>query len=63
MSLQNRIDKLERAAGQNLCLTHDLTLLTDAELRALCDCYTEAGELITERVTSEFEAAMRRIER
>ncbi len=41
----------------------DMTLLTDAELLALEACFTDAGELMPERVTPEVEAALRRVER
>jgi len=38
MNLQNRIDRLERAAAP----TFDLTRLTDAELLALEACFSRA---------------------
>ena len=62
MNLQNRIDRLERAATP----VHDLTLLTDAELIALEKCYSEAEALgiSPERlIPPELEAALRRVER
>ena len=37
---------------------HDLTLLTDAELNALRDCYTEAGDYVPGRVTPELAATL-----
>jgi hypothetical protein len=63
MSLQNRIDKLERAAGQNLCLTHDLTLLTDAELIALERWTSATVEGIAKSMPPELETALRRVKR
>ena len=57
MNLQNRIDRLERAAAP----TFDLTRLTDAELLALESCYTDAGEVIEEHITPELEAALERV--
>jgi hypothetical protein len=57
MNLQNRIDRLERAAAP----TFDLTLLTDAELLTLESCYTDAGEVIEEHITPELEAALERV--
>lgn len=41
----------------------DMALLTDAELMNLRGCYTDAGELMPERVTPEVEAALRRVQR
>ncbi len=43
---------------------YDVRLLTDAELNALRDCYTDdTGELIPERITPELEAALERVKR
>lgn len=58
MSLQNRVEKLEATVNRS---DYDLTRLTDAELLALNDCYTEGGELLPERVTPELVAAMERV--
>jgi hypothetical protein len=58
MSLQSRVERLEEAASH---FDYDLTLLTDAELLALNDCYTDAGDYLPERVTPELVAAMERV--
>jgi hypothetical protein len=60
MNLQTRIERLEEA-GSNF--DYDLTLLTDAEMLTLNDCYTEGGELLPERVTPELVAALERVKR
>ena len=40
---------------------YDLTLLTDAELTELRDCYTDAGDYLPERMTPELAAALERV--
>jgi len=55
MNLQNRVEKLEATVNRS---SYNLTLLTDAELLALNDCYTEGGELLPERLTPELAARL-----
>ena len=58
MNIKTRVEKLEATVNRS---DYDLTRLTDAELLALNDCYTEGGELLPERVTPELVAAMERV--
>jgi hypothetical protein len=58
MNIKTRVERLEEAASH---FDYDLTLLTDAELLTLNDCYTEGGELLPERVTPELVAALERV--
>jgi hypothetical protein len=58
MNLQSRVERLEEAASH---FDYDLTLLTDAELLALNDCYTAGGELLPERVTPKLLAVLERV--
>jgi len=60
MNLQNRIDRLERAAAP----TFDLTRLTDAELLALEACFSKAeaeGCPLDQYFTPEVDAALERV--
>jgi hypothetical protein len=40
---------------------YDMTALTDAELRALRDCYTDDGDYLEERMTPDLSAALERV--
>ena len=55
MNLQTRVSKLENAMPSDDDSRWDLSLLTVDELRGLKACYTEAGDLIPERVTPEIK--------
>ncbi len=66
MSLQNRIDKLERIAEAGTGTLWDMTRLTDAELLALEACFSKAeaeGCPLDQYFTPEVEAALHRVER
>jgi hypothetical protein len=49
-----QLEEMVRKSG------YDLTLLTDAELTSLHDCYDDQGQPIEGRVTPELEAALLR---
>ena len=62
MNITSRLERLERAT-QHDAPTHDLTLLTDAELLALEECFGKAearGLPLDHYFTPEVEAALRR---
>jgi hypothetical protein len=40
---------------------YDLTRLSDAELTALHNCYTDAGEYLPEKMTPELATALERV--
>jgi hypothetical protein len=42
---------------------YDFTRLSDDELKAICNCYTESGAPVPGRMTPEIEAALRRVSR
>jgi hypothetical protein len=50
-----QLEEMVRKSG------YDLTLLTDAELNALHDCYTDAGDYIPERMTQELAVTLERV--
>jgi hypothetical protein len=58
VNLQSRVEKLEATVNRS---SYDLTRLTDAELLALNDCYTAAGDYLPERMTPELAAALERV--
>ncbi len=61
MTIKSRIERLEGARG-----AWDLTLLTDAELIALEAGWSKAaatGQPVTDYITPELEAALRRARR
>jgi len=58
MSLQNRVEKLEATVNRS---SYDLTRLTDAELLALNDCYTDEVHCVPERATPKLFAALERV--
>ncbi len=60
MSLQNRVEKLEATVNRS---SYDLTRLTDAELLALSDCYTSAGDYLPERMTPELAERLESVKR
>jgi len=65
MSLETRLQRLERAP-QSGELPYDLTLLTDAELLALEECFSKAearGLPLAQYITPEVDAALQRVER
>ncbi len=50
-----QLEEMARKSG------HNLSLLTDAELYALRDCYTDEGDCVPERATPELLAALERV--
>jgi hypothetical protein len=55
MSTQSRVEKLEKAERRP---GYDLTALTDDELLALWDCYTDDGDYLEERMTAALSARL-----
>lgn len=66
-TLKKRIEKVAATIhtrdNRRSLRDYDLTRLTDAELTALHACFTEAGELIPERLTPALAAAWQRVQR
>jgi hypothetical protein len=65
LNIISRLERLERAT-QASAPTHDLTLLTDAELLALEECFSKAearGLPLDQYLTPEVYAALHRVER
>jgi hypothetical protein len=60
MNIKTRVEKLEATVNRS---GYDLTRLTDAELLALNDCYTSAGDYLPERMTPELAAALESVKR
>jgi hypothetical protein len=58
MGLKKQVEKLE---ARMIKEDYDLTALTDAELLALNDCYTGAGDYLPERMTPDLSAALERV--
>jgi hypothetical protein len=58
MNIKTRVEKLEATVNRS---SYDLTRLTDAELLALNDCYTDEGDCVPERATPELLAALERV--
>jgi hypothetical protein len=50
-----QLDAIVKGSG------YDLSALTDAELTALCACYTDAGDYRPERMTPELTATLERV--
>ncbi len=55
MNIKTRVEKLEATVNRS---GYDLTRLTDAELLALNDCYTDEGDYLPERMTPELAARL-----